>query len=220
MRRRYTLLAGLSATLLVGCSSASPTSVQTVVATVTQTVAVTPTTTTTPTDVSSTTDTTEPSPSPSTDDTLSTPSATLLGPQDKGRQLGLTDFFNVSSSWSESRFDVADRKDIQGLAAAVSNCNQASAEVLELRLSNSFSKLSFSVAQANDSAVSDQTLDVEVDGNNKQIDIHHIPFNQVQQFAIPVTGVNALKIAFYLDSQVSNCGAGSVRPVFFSSKLE
>ncbi len=220
MKGQHVLAVGLSATLLAGCSSAPPSPTRTVVATVTQTITGSPDNSTSSTEIASGTDTTEATPSSSSGDSLSTPSATLLGPQDKGRQLGLTDFFNVSYLWSESRFDVADRKDVQGLATAVSACNQESSQVLELRLSNSFSKLTFTVGQANDSAVSNQTLDVEIDGNNKQIDIRHIPFNQVQQFTVPVTGVNALKILFYLDNQVVGCGSGSVRPVFFSSKLE
>ena len=82
---------------------------------------------------------------------------------------------------------------------------------LELRLANNFDELTFSVGQANDSLASDQNVSVEVVGNNQQIDIRSVPFNQIQEFRIPVSGVNALKIDLSLDEDVQNCGrTGSV----------
>jgi hypothetical protein len=43
-----------------------------------------------------------------------------------------------------------------------------------------------------------------------------VPFNQVQDFRIPVDGVNALKILFYLDNTVQRCGSGSVNGVLIA----
>jgi hypothetical protein len=50
---------------------------------------------------------------------------------------------------------------------------------------------------------------VEVVGNNAQLEIRSVPFNEVQSFEVPVAGVNALKIRMVLDDKVPNCG-GSV----------
>jgi hypothetical protein len=49
----------------------------------------------------------------------------------------------------------------------------------------------------------------EVLANNSQVEIRSVPFNEVQNFSIPVTGVNALKINLSLDDRVEDCG-GSV----------
>jgi len=82
-------------------------------------------------------------------------------------------------------------------------------EELELRLSNSFERLTFKVCQANNSSASDQDLTVEVVANNEQVEIRQVPFNQIQEFDIPVEAVNALKILMYLDPDNPDCG-GSV----------
>ncbi|SFO52684.1 hypothetical protein SAMN05660359_04057 [Geodermatophilus obscurus] len=80
---------------------------------------------------------------------------------------------------------------------------------LELRLSNSFERLTFKVGQANDSESSDQELTVEVLANNEQVEIRQVPFNQIQEFEIPVSSVNALKIQTYLNPDNPDC-QGSV----------
>jgi hypothetical protein len=128
---------------------------------------------------------------------------------DEGRKLTLADFHMPSSAWDEERYDIADEKDVQGIAATVQQCGDYSPLELELRLANNFEELTFSVAQANDSRDSDQQLSVEVLANNEQVEIRSVPFNQVQEFTIDVDGVNALKILFYLDDNVDGCG-GSV----------
>jgi hypothetical protein len=132
-----------------------------------------------------------------------------LDPEDEGRKLTLADFHMPSSAWDEERYDIADEKDVQGIAATVQQCGDYSPLELELRLANNFEELTFSVAQANDSRDSDQQLSVEVLANNEQVEIRSVPFNQVQEFTIDVDGVNALKILFYLDDNVDGCG-GSV----------
>jgi hypothetical protein len=132
-----------------------------------------------------------------------------LDPEDEGRKLTLTDFFMPSTSWEERRYDLAEKKDVQGIATEVFQCGDYNAQGLELRLANNFQELTFSVAQDNDSPNSDQQLSVEVIANNEQVEIRSVPFNQIQEFTIPVDGVNALKILFYLDETVADCG-GSV----------
>ena len=130
-----------------------------------------------------------------------------------GRELTLSDFFNPEESWEEDRYDIADAKQVPGLAATVEYCgNNDYAPELELRLGNNFSRLTFSVGQANDSLDSDQAVSVEVVGNNAQIEIQSVPFNEIRDFTIPVTGVNALKIRMWLDDKVAGCG-GAVNVV-------
>jgi hypothetical protein len=137
-----------------------------------------------------------------------------LGTDAAGRKLTLADFFQPDSQWAEKRYDIADKKQVQGIGTTVVQCSSGTPRELELRLANNFDQLSFSVGQANDSPASDQNVSVEVLGNNQQIDIRSVPFNQIQQFTIPVTGVNALKIDLRLDSDVQNCGrTGSVNAV-------
>jgi hypothetical protein len=172
----------------------------------------------TTTATSSSESTTSSTPSPT--ETSATQTAEGDGPQpgDEGRELTLADFFEPSTWWEEERYDIADQKDVQGIAAEVGTCYGVAQE-LELRLANNFDTLEFSVAQANDSRESDQSLSVEIIANNSQVEIRSVPFNEVQTFTIPVRGVNALKINFGLDDRVENCG-GSVIAVVTDVTVE
>jgi hypothetical protein len=162
------------------------------------------------TSASQTTSSSETSTSTSTSSTSASPGGPL-GSDAAGRKLTLADFFQPDSQWSEKRYDIADKSQVQGIGTTVVQCSSGSPRELELRLANNFDELTFSVGQANDSQASDQNVSVEVLGNNQQIDIRSVPFNQIQEFTIPVTGVNALKIDLRLDSDVPNCGrTGSV----------
>jgi hypothetical protein len=127
-----------------------------------------------------------------------------------------------SSAWQEKRYDIADQSQVQGIGTTVSSCGESADPVqLELRLANNFDTLTFSVAQANDSRASDQQLSVQVLANNQQAEIRSVPFNQIQQFAIKVPGVNALKIQLWLDDSVQNCGqSGSVNGVLTDITLK
>jgi len=142
----------------------------------------------------------------------STEDGGILDEGDEGRQLGLDDFFNADSQWEERRYDVADQQDVPGVGTTVQGCGQSSSydRTLELRLGNNFSELTFSAAQANTSQRSDQNLVVEILTNNEQRDIRSVPFNQVQDFTIDVTGVNALVIRLYLDDEIANCRSAVV----------
>lgn len=139
----------------------------------------------------------------------------------KGQTLALADFFNPDSSWTEGRYDVADQGSVSGIASEVSTCGLGnSAPTLELRLANNFDNLKFKVGQDNNSASSDKTLSIRVEGNGKQLDVQTIPFNEVQDFSVPVKGVNALKVQFYLEDQDDNCDSGSLQAVIYDVELQ
>ncbi len=131
----------------------------------------------------------------------------------------LDDFFNPSSAWEEDRYNVADLRDVTGIAAEVAGCGDYQVQEIELRLGNNFSQLKFDAGQANDSARSDQSLTVEVLANNSQAEIRSIPFNEIQSFDIPVDGVNAVRIRLSLDYRVPECRP-SVHGVLMESVLE
>jgi hypothetical protein len=162
------------------------------------------------TDSSTTTRTEDPATTTATPTTTSTSSASStsaspggpLGTEAEGRPLTLADFFMPDSYWEEKRFDIADQKDVLGLGVEISCSTTAE---LELRLANNFDTLDFSVGQANDSVSSEESVSVEVLANSAQVEIRSVPFNQVQSFTIPVTGVNALKISVTADRDTSSC---------------
>jgi hypothetical protein len=132
-----------------------------------------------------------------------------------GTPLRLSHFFQPTGVWTENRYNVADREDVQGIAAEVIYCSQDDDLRLELRLENKFQNLEFEVGQANTSRSSTQKLVVDVATNGTQADIRRIGFNEIQPFSIPVAGVNALTIDFYLDDETVGCGDGSVVAVMF-----
>ena len=178
------------------------------VATVTKTVtAPTPSVTIGPSIMPSATLSTD-SPSPTL--TVDPSSTSVLPPPTPGRPLTLSNFFQPDSYWQENRYNIADKTQVQGIATTVDTCSATQGRVLELRLSNGFKMLNFSVGQSNNSLGSDQNLTIEVIANNAQIDIRHVPFNQLQQLTENVTSVNALQLRFYLDTQVTRCGQHSI----------
>ncbi|MGY1609210.1 MULTISPECIES: hypothetical protein [unclassified Geodermatophilus] len=162
-------------------------------------------TSTAPTSTSTSTSSSQTTTSPSL-----TPTGGVLEPESSGEELGLEDFFQPNEAhWQENRFDIADQPDVQGMAAVASGCGSNYTRTLELRLSNSFENLTFKVGQSNDSESSDQELTVEVLANNEQVEIRQVPFNQIQEFEIPVRAVNALKVQTYLNPDNPDC-RGSV----------
>jgi hypothetical protein len=206
--RRMLGTALLSSTLLLGAAGCSSFAGDSASAASTSHTSTTAARTTTPADTSTSTSTSSSSTSSSPGGPLDTDSA--------GRPLTLANFFQPDTSWLEKRYDIADKSQVQGIGTTVGNCYQGNARPLELRLGNKFKELTFSVGQANDSEASDQKLVVEVLANNQQVEIQSVPFNQVQDFRIPVDGVNALKILFYLDNTVQRCGSGSVNGVLIA----
>ena len=147
--------------------------------------------------------------------------ASDLTPVPGGQRLTLDRFFEAASHWEENRYDVATLSDVQGIASTVDArySDSSSVKTLELRLENKFDTLSFSAGQDNASVRSDQNLSVEVMANNAQVEIRSIPFNEVRDFEIPVSGVNALQIRMFLDDQVPRCG-GSVIGVVMDPILQ
>jgi hypothetical protein len=144
----------------------------------------------------------------------------ILGTEATGSTLTLAQFFQPDATWADNRFDIADRRQVPGIGNQVAVCTRDTAPNLELRLADNFNSLRFEVGQANDSQSSDQILTVEVMGDRGQIDIQKVPFNEIRKMAIPVKGVNALKILFYLveDSKVM-CGSKTVSVVIFNAVL-
>lgn len=127
------------------------------------------------------------------------PSSTVAT-EKAGKPLTLSEFFNVENGWSEKRYDVADRANINGIAAELTYTGPSYAKTLELRLANNFNKLTFKVGQSNSSTSSDKVVEVRVIANGKQIEIQKVPFNTIQEISVPVVGVNALKIQLDIDS--------------------
>lgn len=149
----------------------------------------------------------------------------VLGEDRAGDSLTLADFFRPDTNWTENRFDVADEPDVSGIASEVSQCeitDYGPNAVLELRLANNFEKLNFSVGQSNSSESSDSTLVVRVVGNGDQIDIQRVPFDQVQDFDLDVSDVNALQIEAFLDQGSSNAcyREGPVTAVVWDAELQ
>lgn len=163
-----------------------------------------------------------PSPSATTSKS-STPTATgtggtILDPTTvTGRDLTIVDAFARDGRWKDDRYNVASLKDAKGMGVLVESCS-APGSSMELRLENGFSQLTFTAGQGNASESSAQILKVEVLGDQRQLDIRQVAFNQTQDLAISVTGVNSLKIFLYLDQSNRGC-YNTVEAVLMNMKL-
>lgn len=150
--------------------------------------------------------------------------APILGEEQKGEMLTLSNFFKPSEVWEENRYDVADQQDLTGIAGEIDQCGVESysePDALELRLANNFETLTFSAGQANESPSSDQVLVVRVEGNGGQLDIKRIPFNEVASFDLDVADVNSLDVQVYLDDEVEDCTRnGSSQAVLWDFELQ
>jgi hypothetical protein len=124
-------------------------------------------------------------------------SSTTVATEKAGSTLSLADFFEPDSSWTENRYDVADKSGVSGIAAPIDSYRL---QTLELRLANNFSNLTFNVGQANDSKSSDKMLVVRVVGNGKQLDVRKVPFNVIQEISVATEMVNAVKIEVSLEN--------------------
>lgn len=129
--------------------------------------------------------------------------ATVLEPERAGQELDLDDAVNVRGNWSESRFQVSDRSEARGLGVLV-DCGLKDRVSLELRLARRFDTLEFTVGQDNNSPTSQQTLVVEVTGNQEQLDLRRIEFDQVQPFTLSVSSINAVIIKFDVEEPCDN----------------
>jgi hypothetical protein len=128
-----------------------------------------------------------------------------------GQPLNLGDAQSFYPDWEEGLYEVADRSDVRAMGVSVTGCGIADySPHLEFRLANRFNSLSMNVAQANSSESSDQTLIVVVEGNDEQIDIRQVPFNEVVSIsALDIAGVNALRVRLFLDDEDEDCSGGS-----------
>lgn len=226
MRKNCALLLGAITLLVTSCGSAggidtaAPT--ETVKVTATETVTATPTSTDAPSGVAEAElESTEPVETEDfgTSDSEPTEGPKVIGPNDAGRILVLSDFFRPDDDWKQNRYDIASKSNITGIGKEISTCGDYDPEVLQLRLGNNFTKIDFSVGQDNLSSSTDQKLVVRVIGNNKELEVYRVPFNKYQTFSVDVSNVNALSIQTYLDEEVEDCG-GSALAVFYDMKLQ
>lgn len=150
--------------------------------------------------------------------------APILGEDQKGELLTLSNFFKPSEVWEENRYDVADQQDLTGIAGEIEQCGvetYSDPDELELRLANNFDTLTFSAGQANESPSSDQVLVVRVEGNGGQLDIKRVPFNEVSSFDLDVADVNSLVVQVYLDDEVEDCSRnGASQAVLWDFELQ
>lgn len=149
----------------------------------------------------------------------SAPSPGPIDDKKAGVPLTLADFFSSSSGWDENRYDVADAKNVSGIAAVVRTFDKDRPEMLELRLANSFERLKFTVGQANDSESSEHILVVQVLGNGSQLDVKRIPFNTTETLTLAVSKVNAVQFRFYLDNE-SGARGGTATAVISGITVE
>lgn len=137
-------------------------------------------------------------------------------------QITLASFFNPQD-WKEDRYDVADRKQVQGVLAGLKTpciSNDGGAEV-EMRLGAASQRLNFAVGQSQDSASSREVMTVRVFADNGQVDLKKVPFGQIQTFDLDVARVNALRIRFNLDSSENSCsGEVPINAVLFDGTLQ
>ena len=134
-----------------------------------------------------------------------------------GRELGLDDFFRPDTRWSEQLYDIARERDITGVGTTIGSC-WAEGPALEVRLGNDFSTFSFKAGQSNLSRSSAETVTIQVNGNGNTLDIKRVPFNQIEEVLVDVSGVNALRIIATLDEELSACQGADI--VLFNIKAE
>lgn len=156
------------------------------------------------------------SPEPGT--TYSPASTASAQPPAPGR-LTLKQFHNPSSGWTESTFDVAGRKEVDGFAYRLS-CGASDPRQLELRLQNAYQELKFSVGQDDkQSGPADQQVEVQIIANNKPLQSRKVPFNQAEPFEVPVRDVNSLVLAFSVDRAGSKTCRDNIEVVVFDARL-
>jgi hypothetical protein len=145
----------------------------------------------------------EPSEEPEGD--VSPSGSVVLGSSASGRALTLGDIFGATLEWEETRYDIADRKDVQGIGVTLSYCGETSGGELELRLARNFTRLTLNVGQANNSPSSDDVLVAEIVANGRQKDIRRIPFDRIHKFDVNVKDVNALKVRLWIEDGDNDC---------------
>ncbi|WP_432877410.1 hypothetical protein ACQPYH_28670 [Kribbella sp. CA-245084] len=163
-----------------------------------------------PTDISSETPSGAPSSVEPPDPVETTPG--VLPPEATGKPLQLESFFKYPDGWRDGRYDIADRKQVAGIAGQLQSCGQDNGQTLELRLANNFTRLRFDFAQSNTSESSDQVLQVRIDANGAFRGQRSVKLNQIGTVDVVVSGVNALKLTVSLKESPA-CGSGSVEAV-------
>ena len=161
----------------------------------------------------------ESDPEPSSDDT---PRPPVLTKDASDRDLTTSDFFKKPEGWQDGRFSAAGKQDLPAVSGIVDDCQLEVDEytpAVELRLANNFSTISMVVAQGDDSEQSDAVLNVRAEGNGTYKDTAHVAFNTTKSFSVPVNGVNAFKLQFWLSGK--KCLDGhDVRVVLTNLRLQ
>jgi len=122
------------------------------------------------------------------------------------------DFFNVSTDWSEDRWQVPKVGEVTGLATEVGDCGEP--KMLEFRADGSYQRLKLEAAPGRDTRDSDQRLVVGIYDNQDFKDRVIVPYGKVGQLKeVDISGVSALKIQLTLDSD--NCNNKSVFAVLY-----
>lgn len=135
--------------------------------------------------------------------------------------LSLANAFNPSNEWVEDRYDIASTTDVRGISNKIMSCaTNENDRVLEFRLANNFSEITFSFGQANDSVDSDVELKVEVYGDNTQLDVNSVPFNQTREMTVSVNSVNSFKLKMSMENAESSCHSERITPVIFDIKAQ
>lgn len=159
--------------------------------------------------------------SPTTEPQNGVPTSSVLSAPREGETvpLSLNEAFNPSSGWHEDRYDIASAMEVRGISQKNMACWNERPE-LEFRLANHYSELSFSFGQANDSLSADLNLKVAVYGDEKQLDVNSVPFNQTRNMTVPVTGVNSLKIIISANDEKCEGLQQSLTPVLYNLTIK
>lgn len=151
--------------------------------------------------------------------TAYSPASTASAQPPAPGRLTLNQFHNPSEGWTESTFDVAGRKSVEGFAYEL-RCGFSDPQQLELRLQNSYQELKFSVGQEdNQSGPADQQVEVQINANNKPVQSRKVPFNQVEPFEVSVRDVNSLVLDFSIDRAGSRTCRNNIQVVVFDAQL-
>lgn len=160
-------------------------------------------------------------PNPNAPNPSSTGGPPVLDRSAAGRDLRVADFFAAPVEWRDGTYDVASERALPGVSGTLRRCNaaEADAQTFELRLANNFSRVSMRVGLANNSENSDAEVLVRLVGNGTFIDSTQVRFNKLQDVAVPVTGVNALKLELFMTGK--KCDEDkTVNAVIASLRLE
>lgn len=174
-------------------------------------------------------DTAEPSGSPSTSgspDPTGSPSPSgsasptpTIDPSTGERRLGLGDFFNPTTNWSEDRFVIPVVGEVTGIGSETNNCDKGEAIELEFRDDTQYKTLSLMASPSKTTLDSSKNLVVAVYNNENFIDSVTVGYGTVARLrGINIQSVSALKIRMYLDDK-KGCNTKGVFGVVYDIRV-